>query len=122
MIVLFGNKSYFDILGYMVTTCPGCKTTSVMTVEQQRKKLTVYFIPTFDFSRKQYMYCGHCHERFEIDKSLQSTVKARLLSKKQMEKLMVELEMEKPRYECANCESRIEAGMKFCPQCGNNLG
>jgi hypothetical protein len=55
MIVLFGNKAYFDILGYMVTTCPGCKTTSVMTVEQQRKKLTVYFIPTFDFSRKQYM-------------------------------------------------------------------
>ena len=53
MVFVWGNKGYHDRLGYIIQTCPACKTQTVFAVEQVKKKFTVYFIPTFSYSQKQ---------------------------------------------------------------------
>ena len=40
MVFIWGNKGYYDFLGYVIFECPSCKTTGIFRVEQVRKKFT----------------------------------------------------------------------------------
>lgn len=66
MILVWGYKGYCDLLGYILEQCPQCRTTGLFAVKQVGKKFTVYFIPTFSYSSKQYAECSTCHSMFEI--------------------------------------------------------
>jgi len=63
---LAGSRDYKDRLGYVATTCPECGMRGLFTVEQERKKFTLYLVPTFEYSKKQYMSCPYCLEDFEV--------------------------------------------------------
>jgi DnaJ like chaperone protein len=66
MILVWGYKGYCDLLGYILEQCPQCRATGLFAVKQVGKKFTVYFIPTFSYSSKQYAECSTCHSMFEI--------------------------------------------------------
>ncbi len=83
-LFLVGSKDYNDRLGFVVATCPDCGTRSLFTVEQQRKKFTVYTIPTFQFSKKQYMVCPACREVFEVADELKEEISQKLISQDEL--------------------------------------
>ena len=71
-LFLIGSKDYFDRLGYAVATCPDCGKRGVFTVTQRRKKFTLYLVPTFQYSKKQFMSCPSCGEYFEVASELKN--------------------------------------------------
>jgi benzoyl-CoA reductase/2-hydroxyglutaryl-CoA dehydratase subunit BcrC/BadD/HgdB len=82
--LLFGAKDYKDRLGYVVNTCPDCGMRGLFTVEQARKNFTVYLIPAFEYSRKQYMTCQYCHEVFEVADEIKEELAAKLISQEEL--------------------------------------
>ncbi len=83
-LFLFGSKDYDDRLGDITMKCPDCKSRGAFSVEQERKKFTVYFIPTFQYSKKQFLVCPACHEKFEVARELKPEVARRLASQKKL--------------------------------------
>ena len=123
MVFVFGNKGYYDTLGYVINKCPECRASVPFSVEQERKKFTVFFVPTFQYSKKQYMVCSRCLEIFEVAPELKEELAARLMTRQELEvelaKRKQELEMAVPR--CRHCGSRLSQEMVYCPQCGQKL-
>ena len=52
--------------------CPTCKTQRIFAVKQERKRLTIYFIPTFQYSSRQIVVCQHCGAALQVDDDLKS--------------------------------------------------
>ena len=134
MVFLFVNKDYYDLLGYITMKCPVCKMQRIFAVKQERKKLTVYFIPTFQFSSRQIIVCEHCRETFEVDNELKPKVAENMISQKQLESLkrrgkLKELTGDPPKRRtkkvintyCPSCENEIDKNMVYCPRCGKKL-
>jgi uncharacterized protein YbaR (Trm112 family) len=134
LVILFGNKDYYDPLGYIVMKCPGCKARGVFSVEQERKKLTLYFVPTFQYSSRQIITCNACRQSFQVDDELKPKIAENLISEKELKSLkrrgiLKELTSSRVRKlvkkasksHCPGCENDIEKGMVYCPQCGIKL-
>lgn len=134
MVILLGNKGYYDRLGYIVMKCPECKTLRVFSVEQERKKLTVYFVPTFQYQSRQIITCSTCHESFEVDKELKSKIAKNIISQKELNSLRRRGKLKEltgsgkkqpsrrvAKIYCPSCENEIKKGMVYCPQCGIKL-
>lgn len=131
MVFLFGNKDYYDLLGYINMKCPNCKKQRIFAVKQERKKLTVYFIPTFQFSSRQILVCEHCSEVLQVDDEIKSKVAENMISQKKLDSLIKRGEVDHligiapkrkrrtVKIQCANCGSKIDKKVKFCPECGN---
>ena len=128
LIILFGSKDYHNTLGYVINTCPDCGEKRVFTVLQERKKVTIYLIPTVQYSSKQYMACPVCREVFEVDDDIKEELEIKLLSKKELLEMEENGKLEKllnkgkkPRstkLKCKICQAPLVKGMKFCPECG----
>ncbi len=131
MVFLFGNKDYYDLLGYITMKCPICKRQRIFAVKQERKRLTVYFIPTFQFSSRQILICEHCKEVFQVDDESKPEVAKNMISQKKLDSLKKRGQLDyligdtpqrrTRKIHCQNCKSEINKSMKFCPQCGNKL-
>jgi predicted RNA-binding Zn-ribbon protein involved in translation (DUF1610 family) len=134
MVFLFGNKDYFDLLGYIKMKCPRCKAQRIFSVKQERKKLTVYFIPTIQFLSRKIMICETCKETFEVNDELKSKVAENLISQEELDSLKrrgkpkIPLASPQKRLnklgikpQCLVCGSHINKSMRYCPQCGNKL-
>jgi RNA polymerase subunit RPABC4/transcription elongation factor Spt4 len=131
MVFLFGNKDYYDLLGYITMKCPICKRQRIFAVKQERKRLTVYFIPTFQFSSRQILVCEHCKEIFQVDDELKPKVSENMISQKKLDSLIKRGQLDyligdaperkARKSRCQNCKSEINKSMKFCPQCGGKL-
>jgi uncharacterized protein YbaR (Trm112 family) len=87
MGILCGNKDYYDLLGYITMKSPVCKRQRIFAVKQERKKLTVYFIPTFQFSSRQVVICENCKEAFEVEEEQKSRVAENMISQKKLDSL-----------------------------------
>jgi len=124
---LFGNKGYYDHLGYIISKCPECQTTGVISVEQERKKFTVYLVPTFQYSRKQYLICTTCYQRFEVAKELKPEIARRLLSQEELSSLIRQGKLRRAAigsgtgHYCPSCQNEITDKMLYCSQCGRKL-
>lgn len=132
---LFGNKGYYDHLGYIISRCPECETTGILSVEQERKKFTIYLIPTFQYSRKQYLTCTTCFQRFEVANELKPKLAKRLISQEELSSLIRQRKFKEAaigsgdrhliadatRYRCPSCEYKVMGNMVYCPQCGRKL-
>ena len=81
---LAGSRDYKDRLGYVATTCPECGMRGLFKVEQERKKFTLYLVPTFEYSKKQYMSCPYCLEDFEVAEEIKDELASRLISQEQL--------------------------------------
>ncbi|MFA5628969.1 MAG: zinc-ribbon domain-containing protein [Dehalococcoidales bacterium] len=133
MVFLFGKKDYYDPLGYINMMCPKCEEQRIFAVKQERKRLTVYFVPTFQFSSRQVVVCEHCGETLQVDDELKKKVAQNMISREQLETLLRRGELDHllgiapsrakrtAKIVCENCGSRNDKGMRFCPQCGNKL-
>ncbi len=134
-LFLFGSKDYDDRLGDITMKCPDCKTRGAFSVEQERKKFTVYFIPTFQYSKKQFLVCPACRERFEVARELKPELDRRLASqkkqpssvrRKQSQKLATGKSKGKAvasadGYYCSSCGGEVSEKMVYCPECGGKL-
>ena len=129
-LFLFGNKGYYDRLGYITMKCPECKTRGVFSVEQERKKFTVYFVPTFQYSNKQLLVCPTCHETFEVAKELKPELAKKIISQEEMSakirRKMRTASRKKAardgsRQHCPSCQNEVSSGMAYCPRCGSKL-
>ena len=132
---LFGNKGYYDHLGYIIFRCPECETSGVFSVDQERKKFTIYLIPTFQYSRKQFLTCTTCHQRFEVADELKPKLAQRLISQEELSALIRQrrfkeaaigsgdrqLIAEATGHYCPSCEYKVTDKMVYCPQCGRKL-
>ena len=132
MVFVWGHKGYHDLLGYIIWECPECKTTGVFAVEQVRKKFTVYFVPTFSYSQKQFLTCTACQAVFEVPKELKPEVAKHLMSQEEISSLIRQV-----NEEAAESEKQIEASpresslvdeqrvmknsIRYCPSCGNKV-
>lgn len=134
MVILFGNKNYYDSLGYIIMKCPGCKTRGVFSVEQERKKFTVYFVPTFQYQSRQIITCKTCNQSFEVDKELKPKIAKNLISQKELNSLRRRGKLKEltgsgkkrrskkvAKIYCPSCENEVKKGMVYCPQCGVKL-
>ena len=134
MVFLFGNKDYYDMLGYIAMKCPGCRKERIFAVKQERKRLTVYFIPTFQFSSRQIVVCGHCGETLQVDDELKAKVAENMINQKKLDSLIKRGKIDhllgaapkrRPRKTvkilCEDCGSELDKNMKFCSQCGKKL-
>jgi hypothetical protein len=134
MVFLFGNKDYYDPLGYIAMMCPNCRKERIFAVKQERKRLTVYFIPTFQFSSRQIVVCEHCREIMQVDDELKTKVAENMISQKKLDSLIKRGKIDhligntpkrRPRKTvkilCADCGSKLDSNMKFCSQCGKKL-
>ena len=89
MVILFGGKDYYDPLGYIIMKCPACKVRQVFAVEQERRKLTLYFVPTFQLSSRQIITCSECRQSFQVEDDLKPKIAESIISKKKMKSLRV---------------------------------
>jgi uncharacterized protein YbaR (Trm112 family) len=133
LVVLFGNKDYYDPLGYIIMKCPECKERGIFSVEQERKKLTLYFVPTFQFSSRQIITCSACRQSFEVDDKLKPKIAKNIISEKELKSLKRRGKLKEiidsgkrrgrkaAKSRCPGCQSEIERGMVYCPQCGIKL-
>ena len=92
-------------------------------VEQERQKFTVFFIPTLQFSKKQYMVCSNCLQIFEVAKELKPELASRLMNRQELDTELArrKREIEKAAPHCSYCDSRLAKGMVYCPQCGHKI-
>ena len=134
MVFLFGNKDYYDLLGYINMQCPTCKTQRIFAVKQERKRLTIYFIPTFQYSSRQIVVCQHCGAALQVDDDLKPRVAENMITQKKLDSLIesgkvdnlieavTKRKTRKPRrMRCLNCSSLIEKTVRFCPECGSKI-
>jgi uncharacterized protein YbaR (Trm112 family) len=133
LVILFGNKDYYDPLGYIIMKCPGCKARGVFSVEQERRKLTLYFVPTFQFSSRQIITCNACHQSFQVDDELRPKIAKNLISERELKSLKRRGKLKEvigsgkrrgrkaAKSLCPSCKNEIEKGMVYCPQCGTKL-
>ena len=83
-MIIWGNKGYSDFLGYIREKCPECGTDGIFEVHQARKKFTLYFIPTFTYSREQFMVCRACETPFKVPKRMKAEVAASLVTREEL--------------------------------------
>jgi len=128
---LFGSKGYHDRLGYIIIKCPECKTRGVFSIEQERKKFTVYFVPTFQYSKKLFLVCTTCHESFEIAKELKPELARKIMSQEELSSLVRRSNSQRRAtgggkrkaagHYCPSCQNEVSDSMVYCPQCGRKL-
>jgi hypothetical protein len=121
--LLFGNKGYYDHLGYIINKCPECGQSAPFYVEQERKKLSIFFVPTFRYSAQHSMTCTACRQRFDVTKKLKPQITEKLMTKDEVTSLMQQRRRDDlagmPR--CPGCQAQVAADMAYCPGYGRKL-
>jgi hypothetical protein len=83
-MLIWGNKSYSEQLGYIISECPSCGSTGPLSVFQTQKKFTIYFIPTFSYENQQVLQCGACQATFEVPDEMKDHVASTLMSQSEL--------------------------------------
>lgn len=67
MLVLFGLKTYVQVLGVVTRRCPRCAAVAGQRVEERVTKLTIFFVPTFTTRRAYVAQCAACTAETRLD-------------------------------------------------------
>jgi len=99
---IWGTKGSVQQIGYLMQECPSCES-GPFAVHQAKKKFTLYFIPTFSYSNKQYLECLSCHDSFEVPSEMKPSIERNLLTQAEFSDLaknarLAEPELDNPRY------------------------
>lgn len=84
MIPIIGARDYIEPRGFFIHECPTCNTSRVFSVYETRRKLTLYFIPTFNVRSQQVMECTTCHSRWGIPEDVRDAVQSQLMTQEQI--------------------------------------
>jgi hypothetical protein len=120
MVLIWGRKGYSDQLGYVIYQCPACHQTVPFTVLQVRKKFTLYFIPTFSYSNKQFLVCSRCNAHFEVEKDKKKELATNIMSQEQLSQLISRI-AETKRMESKQPQISTDQGFKKCPYCAETI-
>jgi hypothetical protein len=123
---IWGTKGSVQKIGYLMQECPSCAS-GPFAVHQAKKKFTLYFIPTFSYSNKQYLECLSCHDSFEVPSEMKPTIEQNLLTQAEFSALakneLAGSESDNPRYleepRPNNTDKNVTAS-KYCTNCGEN--
>ena len=80
MVFIWGNRGESKHVGYLIDTCPQCGTAGPLSVFETRRRFTVYFIPTFSYSKKLFMACNMCQATWEVPDTEQGAIERSLIS------------------------------------------
>ena len=141
---IWGSKGSVQKIGYLMQECPSCKS-GPFAVHQAKKKFTIYFIPTFSYSNKQYLECLSCHDSFEVAADMKPDIEQNLLTQAEFSALarnnsLAEPDSDNPRYReelgassTTKSEGRVRVvptsagspvssvpGFQYCSNCGEN--
>ena len=83
-MVIWGNKVYPERLGYIIFECANCKKQAIFSVDQIQKRFSLYFIPTFSYSREQYITCTNCQTIFKVTKEFKPEVAKKIISQEEL--------------------------------------
>jgi hypothetical protein len=119
-MIIWGKKGYSDHLGFMISECPSCKQTTTFSVFQVRQKFTLYFIPTFSYSNKQYLVCNSCNASFEVPKEKKEFLKSNIMTQEQLSTLVARVAEEK-RKNAISEKTLTRTGTKRCPYCAEEI-
>lgn len=87
-MVIWGNKVYPERLGYIMFECPECNIKGIFSVDQVRKKFTLYFVPTFNYSLYQYITCTNCQAIFKVSKELKQEIVKNIISQEELSSVL----------------------------------
>ena len=69
MLVLFGLKTYVQVLGVVTRRCSLCGAVAGQRVEERVTKLTIFFVPTLTTRRAYVAQCGACTGEARLDQA-----------------------------------------------------
>ncbi len=69
MIVLFGTRTYREVLAVVTLLCRYCGNSAAHRVEKLTTKFTLFFLPLFTVTRRYTVQCATCAETSRIDKN-----------------------------------------------------
>lgn len=75
-----GARDYVDQIGYVIETCPKCRTTGPFALFQSTRKVTLFTMPTVSVREQQVLECRACEARFAVPADRREEFTARLLS------------------------------------------
>lgn len=119
-MLIWGRKGYSDHLGYIIFECPECGTTGPFSVHQLRKKFTLYFVPTFSYSNKQYLECESCHAAFEVPKKMKKELADSIMSQDELSALVASVARDRQRGASMRTP-RTDPAYKHCPYCAEDI-
>jgi Double zinc ribbon len=146
MLIIYGNKWYFDSKGLVDHPCPQCGK-KPCELCWGRNKATAYWIPTFTVNQSHVLKCFSCNEHYLIDKvtgdRLLGEVQGSMATKPapvptvsapaqpaaptpsqaspppgQAERIGQDMAAKLSDVTCTKCGSLPAAGARFCHVCG----
>ncbi|MFL5759613.1 MAG: DnaJ domain-containing protein [Thermomicrobiales bacterium] len=78
--MFLGSREDVAHLGYVLGTCPKCKTQGVFTVYLAKRKITLYVIAAVPVREQHVLQCRACETRFALPPNMKDELKERLIS------------------------------------------
>lgn len=125
------TDKYYHLKNLGSYTCPMCNKKSEFYLDEVKRKIDIFYIPTATISVKHAIMCGKCKRGWYIS----DTDKDSILSGEVMAKLSddgvslistdkndtEDTENIKEKNLCPKCSCELQLNAKFCMNCGYNL-
>jgi transcription elongation factor Elf1 len=66
VLIICGLRSYLELLGIVTLVCRVCDNPVAQRIEEQVRKVTLYFVPIFPIGRRTLMTCSYCGHVTEL--------------------------------------------------------
>ena len=93
---IIGARDYIDQRGFIINECPTCKRSTVFSVYDTKRKLTLYFLPTLNVRSQMVMECMTCHGRWGIGEAQADSVQRRLMSQMELSAFLMRQQEARP--------------------------
>jgi len=93
---IIGARDYIDQRGFIINECPTCKRSTVFSVYDTKRKLTLYFLPTLNVRSQMVMECMTCHGRWGIGEAQADSVQKRLMSQMELSAFLMRQQEARP--------------------------
>lgn len=91
-----------------------------MEIYKTYMTLSIFFIPTFKWSKKYYVKYNCCDEIYELNKDTGEIIESGENITIE-EKDFINCYYKNTKKTCSNCSSSWDESYEFCPKCGNKL-
>jgi transcription elongation factor Elf1 len=66
VLIICGLRSYLEVLGIVTLVCRACGNPVAHRIEEQVRRVTLFFVPLFQISRRTRMTCTYCGTTTEL--------------------------------------------------------
>lgn len=93
---IIGARDYIEPRGFIINECPTCRKSTVFSVYDTRRRLTLYFVPTLNVRSQMVMECMNCHGRWGIGDKQVASVHRRLMTQEQLSAFLTRQQEARP--------------------------